>query len=153
MRRNKSAYVLVIIGLLILTFAVATVFSSKFQKSTHIILGESVISARVAKSNEERSKGLSGVADLKEGEGMLLVYDNDDKHSIWMKDMKINIDIIWLDKDKKVVHIVKNAAPESYPRLFKPSKPARYVLEVPAHYTTREKIKVSTPANFTVNAF
>ncbi len=153
MKRNKSAYILVIIGLLVLTFAFASVFMSWFQKYTRIILGDSVISARVMKTDAERSKGLSGVTKLDNGEGALLVYKNDDLHGIWMKDMKINIDIIWLNKDKKVVHIVKNATPESFPKSFKPSKLARYVLEVPAHYTTREKIKIGTPANFIVNAF
>lgn len=153
MKRNKSAYVLVIVGLLILTFAFATMFSSLFQKSTRIILGDSVISAKVVKTDTERSKGLSGIANLKDSEGMLFVYDNDDTHGIWMKDMKMNIDIIWLSKDKKVIHIVKNASPKSYPKSFKPNKPARYVLEVPAGYTIRERINVGTPANFTVNAF
>ncbi|MCA9339006.1 DUF192 domain-containing protein [Candidatus Saccharibacteria bacterium] len=153
MKRNKSAYVLVIIGLLILTFTFATLFSSWFQKSTRIIIGDSVISAKVMRTDAERSKGLGGKTKLNDGEGALFVYKDDDMHGIWMKDMKINIDIIWLNKDKKVVHIVKNAAPESYPKSFKPSKPARYVLEVPAGYTTREKINVGTPANFIVNAF
>lgn len=150
--RNKSAYIVVIISLLILTMAAATVFTSRFQSTTRIILGESVISAKVIKTDVERSKGLGGVEKLEDGEGMLFVYDHDYIHGIWMKDMKINIDIIWLNKDKEVVHIVKNASPESYPKSFKSAHPARYILEVPAHYTTRKNIKVGTPANFTVNA-
>ncbi len=128
------------------------IFTSWFQSTTRIILGDKVISAKVSKTDIQRDKGLSGVEKLEDGEGMLFIYDNDDTHSIWMKDMKINIDIIWLDKDKEVVHIVKNASPESFPKLFTSKKPARYVLEVPAYYTTRNKITIGTLANFDINA-
>ena len=150
--RDKSAYIVIGIVFLILIAASAFIFTSKFQTTTRIILGDAVISAKVANGDVERSKGLSGVEKLKNDEGMLFVYREDGLHGIWMKDMKISIDIIWLNKDKKVVYIVKNAQPESYPKTFKPKKFARYVLEVPAGYTTEKKITIGTPANFNTNA-
>jgi uncharacterized membrane protein (UPF0127 family) len=69
-----------------------------------------------------------------------------------MKDMNFPIDIIWLDKDKKVVYIVKNAPPESYPyEHFEPKEEARYVLEVAAGTVEDKKIMIDAPATFDEN--
>jgi len=150
---DKSAYIVVSIVALILIIASVSVITSKFQNTTRIILGDAVVTAKVAKNDEQHSKGLSGVQQLKDGEGMLFIFKEDDLHGIWMKDMKINIDIVWLNKEKKVIYIVKNATPESYPKkTFKPNKPARYVLEVPSGFVTKNKIVIGTPANFNTNA-
>ena len=45
------------------------------------------------------------------------------------------IDIIWINEEKKVVHMEKNVPPESFPKIFTPSEPAKYVLEVPAGFS------------------
>ena len=63
---------------------------------------------------------------------MLFVFPDNDQHGIWMKDMKFPIDIIWISENYNIVHVKKDATPESYPTVFKNSKPARYVLELPA---------------------
>ena len=47
-----------------------------------------------------------------------------------MKDMDFSIDIIWLDRDRRVVHIEKNVSPNTYPDVFRSNVAAKYVLEV-----------------------
>lgn len=49
--------------------------------------------------------------------------------SIHMLFMLYPIDAIWLDSEKKIVDIKKNLKPFSM-RIFKPKKPAMYVLEI-----------------------
>ncbi len=67
--------------------------------------------------------------------------------------MKYPIDIVWLDKDKKVVYIVKNAPPESYPyENFTPKQDARYVLELPAGTVSKKSIAIGKEAMFDENA-
>ena len=66
--------------------------------------------------------------------------------------MNFPIDIIWLDKDKKVVYIVKNAPPESYPyEQFEPKEEVRYVLEVAAGTVQQKKITIGAVAQFDEN--
>lgn len=58
-----------------------------------------------------------------------------------MKDMQYSIDIVWLDAAKKVIYIVKDAHPDSYPEvIFKPPQEARYVIELKAGVVDSKRI-------------
>ena len=46
-----------------------------------------------------------------------------------MKDMNYAIDIIWVNEEGVVVHMAEGAAPESFPAMFVPEVPAKYVIE------------------------
>jgi uncharacterized membrane protein (UPF0127 family) len=56
-------------------------------------------------------QGLSGRKPLATGNGMLFIFPEIMKQSMWMPDMKFALDIIWLDEYMKVVHITKNCEP------------------------------------------
>lgn len=90
------------------------------------------LSTLVADTDALREQGLSGREPLGKNQTMLFIFDNDSRSGFWMKDMKFSIDIVWLDVSKKVVTIKDNASPESYPEVFYPTSPARYVLELDA---------------------
>jgi uncharacterized protein len=94
--------------------------------------GDSSVKAEVVTSLTDVQRGLGGRKSIASDRGMLFVYTNDRELCFWMKDMLINIDIIWLDQSKKVVYIVPNLSPSSYPQSYCPKMPARYVLEVGA---------------------
>jgi uncharacterized protein len=100
-------------------------------------IGTTTITVNVARTNEERSKGLSGIPSLSEGSGMWFVFDQDGLWPFWMKDTLIALDMLWVAADGTIVTIAHNVAPESYPQVFMPTKPARYVLEVPAGFAAK----------------
>jgi uncharacterized membrane protein (UPF0127 family) len=91
-----------------------------------------LFSVKVADTEEERRQGLSGTAGLAPRGGMLFVFDENDQHGIWMKDMNYPIDILWISESYNIVSIKKSVSPNTYPQVFQNSKPARYVLELPA---------------------
>lgn len=91
---------------------------------------------------EERAKGLSGRTGLALGEGMLFVFDTEAKYRFWMKDMLFSIDILWLSGDGKVVYLRENVSPATYPEVFAPNAPARYVLELPAGFVKDNNVVV-----------
>jgi uncharacterized membrane protein (UPF0127 family) len=62
-------------------------------------------------SPEAIIKGLSGRPSLKEGAGMLFVFPNISRQSMWMIEMKFPLDIVWLDENLSVVHITYNTPP------------------------------------------
>lgn len=102
---------------------------------------------QVRNDKDELERGLSGTKSLPDGHAMLFVFPNDDKWAIWMKDMNYPIDIVWLDKDKKIVHLVKDAQPSSYPDTrFVPQTDSRYVIELPSGTIERTGITLGDKA-------
>mgnify|MGYP001568095727 FL=1 len=99
-----------------------------------VTAGNISVAVDVADTEVLREQGLSGRSDLPSGRGMLFVFESDGLWGIWMKDMQFPIDIVWAGADGKVITVADNVAPETYPKVFSPSAPARYVLELPAGF-------------------
>jgi hypothetical protein len=102
------------------------------------------ITAELAISDEERQLGLMFREKLDPDQGMLLVFKDEDFHFIWMKNMKISLDILWLDKEKRIVHIERNVPPCKKPPCASYSSriPASYVLEIQAGMADKKKLKL-----------
>lgn len=81
---------------------------------------------------ELRTKGLSGRPSLGTDEVMLFVFEREGKNYFWMKDMLFSIDIVWLGADRRVLHIERDVAPETFPKSFGPDENSKYVLEFKA---------------------
>jgi uncharacterized membrane protein (UPF0127 family) len=151
-RKTVLSWGLVLLVLALIAVAAYYVMAPQLRPHVTIHLGDGVFLAQVAKTPETREKGLGGSGGLRENEAMLFIFDTDDKWSMWMKDVKYPIDIVWLDKDKKVVYIVKNVPPESYPfENFTPKQEARFVIEVPAGTVGRKAIAIGHQAGFDEN--
>lgn len=133
-------------GIFVLVLLVALAMNNsnllgRSPSGTKTIYAHSIpIEVEVVSSAADRERGLSGRASLKPGHGMLFVFDAEGEWGIWMKDMNFPIDIIWANSDGRIVSVVSNASPDSYPTVFKPAVAARYVLEVPAGYAAQNNI-------------
>lgn len=120
-----------------------------FQPATEVRLGSGVFAVQLATTDEARIRGLSGVDTIDANGGLLMIFPNDAKWGIWMKDMKVPLDIIWMNNDKKVIYIVKDALQDlGTSKTFHPDDPARYVLEVPAGMVKNAGIKIGLVATF-----
>jgi uncharacterized membrane protein (UPF0127 family) len=144
-----------IVALFIIFVVVLVVFvvlpSITEPTTTNLQLGSSIFHARVATNDDDRTRGLSGVTELKSDQALLMAFPSEGECGIWMKDMKVPIDIVWLNKDKKVIYIVLSASPDSYPKVFKPKTPAKYVVELPAGMVDGAAIKTNNMATFQIN--
>lgn len=76
-----------------------------------------------------RERGLSGRISLDSDTVMLFVFENSSLHNFWMKDMLFSIDMVWLDTNRKIIHIERSVKPETYPKSFGPDEDSKYVLE------------------------
>jgi uncharacterized membrane protein (UPF0127 family) len=81
---------------------------------------------------------------------MLFIFEKEAKHGIWMPDMYFSIDIVWLDKNKKVVSTASSVTPETYPKVFVPNDNALYVLELKDGTVENKKIKVGDYIGFNI---
>lgn len=119
--------------------------------TVNVRIGSVKIQADVVDTEAERATGLRNKMHLTDNHGMLFVFPHDAKWEIWMKDMKIPIDIVWIDASKKVVAVQANVSPTSYPGHFAPPAEARYVLELASGVAQRSEIEPGVRADFTVS--
>ncbi|MEK7176805.1 MAG: DUF192 domain-containing protein [Patescibacteria group bacterium] len=96
----------------------------------------------LADTAETRQQGLSGKPSLGDKEGMFFIFNTSDTHGFWMKDMKFAIDIIWISENGQVVHVERAVEPETYPNVFYPSVPAKYVLELASGSANKYRIDI-----------
>jgi uncharacterized membrane protein (UPF0127 family) len=102
----------------------------------------------LAVSEREQVQGLSGVRpdNFAKDEGMLFFYFADDERHFWMPDTYFDLDIIYLDKNlrildinRRVPHYIGRANPSVIPR----ARPvwARHALEMRADSPISQKLK------------
>lgn len=96
-----------------------------------ITVGGTPFKVDVADTPAERERGLSNTPP-QPPRALLFIFDYDERWGIWMKDMQYPIDVLWIDADNTVVHMVPDMHPRSFPRVYRSDTPARYVLELPA---------------------
>ncbi len=103
------------------------------------------ITVAIAKTDEERARGLGGRDYIDENEGMYFLFPKEDRYGFWMKDMQFSIDILWV-KQGKLVGFVKNVQPEPGKgdgelALYHPPEPVSSVLEMKAGSVVRYGLK------------
>ena len=109
----------------------------------------SSIEATLAIDAKEQEMGLSGVKpeDFGDSEGMLFFYTQDEERHFWMPDTYFELDLFYLDKDLKIIDIVRKlpfyigrANPELIPRAR--GVWCRHVLEMKSTSSIAQKINV-----------
>jgi len=150
--RPATTFILISGLVIILVSLVISYVVTNFKPTVAVRGGSAVYHLWLADTESERKQGLSGVQSLPPGGGLLMKFDEDNTHGIWMKDMLLPLDIVWLNKKKEVVYIVKNASPElSTDTVFAPKDPARYVIELAAGSAEKAALKKGTVMTFDEN--
>ncbi len=90
----------------------------------------------LARSFEQKRRGLMHVRDLPDNVGMLFIYEDDDVRSMWMKNTYIPLDILFVRDDGSIARIAKNTEPLSLDSISS-GEPVSYVLELNAGITDR----------------
>ena len=128
--------------------------SVEFPRGTVKIDGI-VLEVQIADTDPRRARGLMFQEQLPLDDGMLFVWDDANKRSIWMLNMQFPLDVIWIDDNSKVVFIEKNVPPcktaletVMCPSYKGGSKDAKYVLEVTAGFV--EEFKITTESTLEI---
>ena len=96
----------------------------------------------LADTKEKRNAGLSDKDSLPADTVLLFSYGEDGKCSIWMKDMKFSIDVVWLDDNFTVVDLKEGLSPDTYPQAFSPISPCRYFIEAEEGFIRTNNIRI-----------
>ena len=153
-KKNLSAELIIYAVLFFVVIAAAfVIYPMVFQSTTEVRIGAAKFNAKLALNDVDRLNGLTGVSELRYDQALLKVYPNLDKWPVIMRDMKMPIDIIWLNSSKQVVYMVRNAeipTGTNY-KIFNPSKEAKYVIEMPAGSIKARMIVLNSVAVFVVD--
>jgi len=159
-KNQKTKINLSRLGLIILIMAIAVFFIYnnfiksnnnevhyyKFTKEGDLTFADSTgkqitkIDIEIADDDYQRQLGLMNRQSMEENQGMLFIFNEERIQSFWMLNTLFSLDIIFINKDKKIVTIQRNTTPlsqQSYPS----SAPAMYVLEVNAGFSDSHNIK------------
>jgi len=108
--------------------------------------------AELMVNDHDRAMGLMFRPSLPADRALLFVFRSLDFHGIWMKNCRFPIDIVWLDEDRKVVHVMPKVPPctaDPCPS-YQPMRKAAYVVEMNAGAAKREKVVLGSTLAFTL---
>ncbi len=119
--------------------------------SPHVILhsadGPRAVDVEVVRTDADRSRGLMFRKTLAVDAGMLFLFEGDEPRTFWMHNTLLPLDMLFIDRDLKIVGIVESATPKTdSARGVK--KPSRFVLEVNGGYCAAHAVKVGDRVEF-----
>lgn len=101
--------------------------------SQQLLLGNQRFDFAVAADPESRQQGLMG-RELTAGTGMLFDFPAGTRPAIWMHNMRISLDLVFVDTHGRIKQLFANVPPcRQMPcAIYQAAEPLRYVLEIPA---------------------
>ena len=111
-----------------------------------------VMQAEVMISDVDRARGVMFRDSLPRDRALVFVFEDVDFHGIWMKNCRFPIDILWLDEQQRVVHVVESAPPckaDPCPS-YQPMRRAAYVVEMNAKQAKAQGAVVGSQVRFTL---
>lgn len=142
-KEKSQNSLLALLVILIIVFLGFSVLVYSFLNDKQIVVNNHRIDTVVAETKEARAKGLGGWNRLGKDQGMLFKYSDNGVYCVWMKDMKFNIDVVWISDANKVVDIKENLSPETYPEVFCPDEDAKYFLEIPSGSVSKFGVRIN----------
>ncbi|MGH8925497.1 MAG: DUF192 domain-containing protein [Acidimicrobiia bacterium] len=96
-------------------------------------LGEHELTVALADEESERQRGLQGVVDFGDFDGMLFAWEEEVTTGFWMKDAKVALDILYFDGEGALVDQTTMQLCTTDPcEIFVADRLFRWALELPA---------------------
>jgi len=101
---------------------------------------------------EDMALGMMHRDSLAENRGMLFIHVASGNHPYWMHNVRVPLDIIWMDESRKIVEISENTPPCLKPAQecgnYGGQRPSQYVLEMPGGGVKRHNLKIGDAIDF-----
>lgn len=107
---------------------------------TRLQVGKATACVELARTAEERARGLSDRTALLNDNGMLFVFQTASRPGFWMRNTSLALSIAFIDA-AGVITDIKSLTPLSE-SLVRPSRPIIYALEMPRGWFAQNGIEV-----------
>jgi hypothetical protein len=131
---------------------------SLFKKGRVVLLSQGrrvALQVEVADTDEARGRGLMHRTQLADTEGMLFIFEEEERWAFWMKNTLIPLSIAFIDRHWRIIDIQDMAvapSPQNGPfAIYKPQAPARYALEVRQGLFKKTGIGIGARVLFTLH--
>jgi uncharacterized membrane protein (UPF0127 family) len=101
----------------------------------------------IADTPAKRERGLQYRKDLAHDRGMIFLFPTESTQSFWMKNTPIPLDMIFINRDRRIVGIVEETLPFSLDSRSV-GTPSQYVLEINGGLSKRYGIKAGDGVRF-----
>ena len=128
--------------ILFLSIGVIYYFGVRGTYKNSLSINSNTFWVQVVNNDRDRQLGLSGRYGMCAKCGMLFEFSEERDNRFWMKDMKFDLDMIFIDSNKQIVSIAKSVKKESYPNIITSELPSQYVLELNAGEVDKLDIKL-----------
>lgn len=108
-----------------------------------------VLAVEIVSGDTERRRGLAGRAHIPDDFGMLFLLDTTRAQSFWMNGMEFPLDILFFDKDKRLIKTLTNLSPCSECTIYEAPSHAAYAIEINGGLTERLRIREGDRIVFT----
>ena len=139
---------ILIIGLLIALIASVTACQAEPKVTIATKDGRNVsFVVEIADTPSKREMGLQYRRDLAADRGMIFLFPTQSQQSFWMKNTPLPLDMIFINRERKIVGIVEQTVPFSLdPRSV--TAPSQFVLEINGGLAKRHGIKAGDAVGF-----
>ena len=84
--------------------------SVEFPRGT-VRIDDTLLEVQIADTEQRRVRGLMFQDQIPYNQGMVFIFDSVGRHGMWMLNVQFPLDMIWFDRDGRVVHIEENVNP------------------------------------------
>ncbi len=92
---------LLVVFLSLIVIIIALLLNYQLTKQSETCFKNYCFKVELAKTPEERSRGLMSIKSLASDKGMLFIFEKEGIFPFWMKNTLIPLDIIWINEEEK----------------------------------------------------
>jgi len=139
---------ILLIGLLMAMLGNVTACQAEPKVTITVKDGREVsFAVEVADTPSKREMGLQYRRDLAADRGMIFLFPAESGQSFWMKNTPLPLDMIFINRERKIVGIIEQTVPFSLePRSV--GAPSQFVLEINGGLSKRHGIKAGDTVRF-----
>lgn len=128
-----------------LILVILSCFFALSAKAEYFVLQQQdtmkIFQTEVANTPEKRSLGLMYRKDIPDDYGMFFVFPQKKVVTMWMKNTYIPLEMLFLDENGKIIHIIKDAKPLDE-TLLSSEKPCSFVVEVKKGFCEKNNVQI-----------
>ncbi len=150
MKKSFSFIFLILIAVLIAVILIIKLLDNSSPVGNQkACINNKCFEIELAKTPEERARGLMYREYLQENKGMLFIFTEEAIYPFWMKNTLIPLDIIWINSNEEIIYIASNVLPcKEQCSSINPNDNALYVLEVNANLSEKYNFNIGDKVEF-----